>query len=45
MENAKEIAAASTDAAGFIAARDEAYPTYAGHNYLEMTAGYLFPEA
>ncbi len=45
VENAKEIAAASTDAASFIAAMDEAYPDYAGHNYLEMTAGYLFPEA
>lgn len=45
VQNTKEIAAASTDAASFIAAMDEAYPTYAGHNYLEMTAGYLFPEA
>lgn len=45
VENVKEIAASSTDAAGFIAAMDEAYPDYAGHNYLEMTASYLFPEA
>lgn len=42
---AKEIAAASTDAAGFIASMDGAFPAYAGHNYLEMTAGFLFPEA
>ena len=45
VENAKEIAASSTDAASFIAAMDEAYPDYAGHNYLEMTASYLFSEA
>lgn len=45
VEAAKQLAASSADAAGFIAAMDEAYPSYAGHNYLEMTAGYLFPEA
>ena len=45
VEAAKQLAASSADAAGFIAAMDEAYPSYAGQNYLEMTAGYLFPEA
>ena len=45
VKQAEKIAADSSDASEFIAAMDKAYPTYAGHNYLEMTAGYLFPEA
>ena len=43
VQHAKELAASSADADAFIAAMDKAYPAYAGHNYLEMTAGYLFP--
>lgn len=43
MEKAKELAAASTDAGAFTAAMKEAFPDYVGDNYLEMSAGYLYP--
>lgn len=39
----KEIAAASTSAENFTAAVKEAFPSYSGENYLDMTAGALFP--
>lgn len=45
LENVKAIAADSADAASFMEAVNAAYPEYAGANYLEMTAGYLFPAA
>ena len=45
LEKTAEIARSSTDAASFMAAMQEAFPAYAGVNYLEMTAGFLFPAA
>lgn len=39
----KELASVNTTADGFTAAMKEAFPNYAGENYLDMTAGYLFP--
>lgn len=45
VEKTKELAAASASAEEFTAAMEEAFPGYTGENYLEMTAGYLFPEA
>lgn len=45
VEKAKELAASCTTAEAFIAAMEEAFPDYTGQNYLEMTAGYLYPEA
>lgn len=43
VEQVKELAAESTDADSFTAAMQNAFPDYTGENYLEMTAGYLFP--
>lgn len=43
VEKAKELAASSDSADSFMAAMKEAFPDYTGENYLEMTAGYLFP--
>lgn len=43
VEKAKELAAESKDAESFTAAMKEAFPDYIGENYLDMTAGYLFP--
>lgn len=40
----KEIAAGCTDAQGFIDRVNERYPGYSGANYLEMTAGFFFPQ-
>ena len=40
-----EIAESCTDAASFTEAMNAAFPDYAGANYLEMTAGFLFPAA
>lgn len=40
---AKELAAANTSAETFTAAMKEAFPGYTGENYLDMTAGFLFP--
>lgn len=45
LEQIKSIAENAADAASFIAAVNEAFPDYAGANYLEMTAGFLFPAA
>lgn len=44
LENLKNIAANSADAAAFKTAVEEAYPAYAGQNYLDMTTGFFFPE-
>lgn len=41
----EEIAGESSTADEFKTAMLEAFPGYSGENYLEMTAGYLFPEA
>ena len=40
-----ELAESCTDAASFTEAMNAAFPDYAGANYLEMTAGFLFPAA
>ena len=40
-----EIAESAESADNFIAQMHEAFPDYAGDNYLEMTAGFLFPAA
>lgn len=40
----KAIAAASANAGEFTAAMKAAFPAYTGENYLDMTAGALFPE-
>lgn len=42
VQKAKELAASCTTADEFKTAMKEAFPNYAGDNYLEMTAGYLF---
>jgi len=42
VQKAKELAASCTTADEFKAAMKKAFPNYAGDNYLEMTAGYLF---
>lgn len=44
LEKTAEIAENAASAADFIAQMHEAFPDYAGENYLEMTAGFLFPE-
>lgn len=41
----EEIAGESSTAEELKAAMLEAFPGYSGENYLDMTAGYLFPEA
>ena len=43
VEKAKELVATSENAEAFIAAMKEAFPDYVGENYLEMSAGYLYP--
>ena len=40
---AKKLAAASAGAESFTAAMKKAFPGYTGENYLDMSAGYLFP--
>ena len=45
LEKVKELAASSTDATSFTEAMNTAFPNYSGANYLEMTAGFLFPAA
>lgn len=42
VQKAKEFAASCTSAEDFTAAMKATFPNYAGDNYLEMTAGYLF---
>ena len=43
VEKAKELAENNDNADSFMAAVKEAFPDYTGENYLEMSAGYLFP--
>ena len=43
LEQLREIAGDSTTAEAFTAAMKEAFPGYSGENYLDMTAGFLFP--
>ena len=43
VEKAKELAENNDNADSFMAAMKEAFPDYTGENYLEMSAGYLFP--
>lgn len=43
VEKVKELAASSSNAEAFTSAMKEAFPDYTGENYLDMTAGYLFP--
>lgn len=45
LSKTRELAEFCTDAASFTEAMNEAFPDYAGANYLEMTAGFLFPAA
>lgn len=42
LDKTLELANSCADAAAFTAAMNEAFPQYAGANYLEMTAGLLF---
>lgn len=41
----KAVASTCTDADTFKSAVSERYPEYSGGNYLDMTAGFFFPEA
>ncbi len=43
LKKAKELAAASGSAEAFRSAMKEAFPGYSGENYLDMSAGALFP--
>lgn len=43
LNTTRALAESCADAAAFTAAMNEAFPDYAGENYLEKTAGYLFP--
>jgi hypothetical protein len=45
VEKAKELAASCTTADAFMSAMQEAFPDYSGESYLQMTAGFLYPEA
>lgn len=45
VEQAKTLAETCSTAEEFLSAMQEAFPDYTGENYLEMTAGYLFPAA
>jgi hypothetical protein len=45
VEKAEELAASCTTAEEFMSAMQEAFPDYAGESYLQMTAGFLYPEA
>lgn len=45
LQKLEEIASESSAADEFKTAMLDAFPGYSGENYLEMTAGYLFPEA
>lgn len=42
IEKAKELARSSADAKTFTEAMTKAFPDYAGANYLDMTAGFLY---
>lgn len=43
VEKVEELAAVNSNAGEFTAAMEEAFSDYTGENYLDMTAGYLFP--
>lgn len=43
LETAKALAETSADGEAFMAAMQEAFPAYGGANYLQMSAGALFP--
>lgn len=43
LEKTKALAASSGSADAFTAAMKEEFPDYTGENYLDMTAGYLYP--
>lgn len=43
VEQAKELASVCTTADEFMSAMQEAFPDYTSENYLEMTAGFLYP--
>ena len=43
LEGLKAVAASCNDRESFKAAVREQYPAYSGENYLDMTAGFLFP--
>ena len=43
IQDIKELAASSRDAADFKARVKAKYPAYLGENYLDMTAGFFFP--
>ena len=45
LEKVRELAESCENAVSFTEAMNKAFPDYAGVNYLEMTAGYLFPAA
>lgn len=44
LENLNKLAQASASAKSFKQAMEKHYPDYAGKNYLDMTAGFFFPE-
>ncbi len=44
VETAKDLACNCSSADEFITAMQEAYPDYIGESYLQMTAGFLYPE-
>lgn len=44
LENLKKIAARCHSSAEFKAEVEKQYPAYTGENYLEMTAGFFFPQ-
>lgn len=43
LEKTKELAQSSASKDAFVQAMNDAFPGYEGANYLEMTAGFLFP--
>ena len=43
LQKVKQLAAESDNAEAFMSAMKEAFPNYSGDNYLEMSAGALFP--
>lgn len=45
VETALELASSCSTAAEFTEAMQEAFPEYTGESYLEMSAGFLYPEA
>lgn len=45
LEKAEELTGSCSSADEFITAMKEAFPDYTGDNYLEMSAGFLYPSA